>query len=115
MKVVDGVIVAVGVGALVLAALVVVRSRDASRSGPEMTMPSIDAPAPPDSAFPACRAKPEGMSRWRCQVAQARKQQRIRCYGQRLYYVAHDATGKTVYHPWPKAFRCWNSDDMSKR
>lgn len=113
MRAVDGWIVAAGVAALVLASIVVLRSRQATRTTPDVPMPSIHAPAPPESAFPACRNQDSGMPRWRCQVAQARQQGRLRCYGQRLYYVVRPPSGTSTYYPWPAQLRCANSDDTS--
>lgn len=115
MKAVDGLIATIGIAALALAAVVVMRSREATRSTPELPMPSVHAPAPPDSAFPACQTEAEGMPRLRCQVAQARKEQRIRCYGQRLYYVGKTPSGKPAYYPWPAQLQCWDPGDLTPR
>jgi hypothetical protein len=115
MRVVDGWIAAAGVAALVLASIVVLRSRQATRATPDMPIPSIHAPAPPGSAFPACRAQVGGMPRWRCQVEQARKQGRLRCYGQRLYYVGTLPSGASTYYPWPEQLQCANSTGTPPR
>ncbi len=107
MKVIDGVIAIAGLATLVLAGTVVLRSRDASRHhGPAVPIASIHAPAPPDSAFPSCLGEPEGAPRWRCQVAVARQQQRLRCYGQRLYYIGESRNGTQTYYPWPRQLSC---------
>ncbi|KGI78241.1 hypothetical protein [Oleiagrimonas soli] len=113
MKALDGVIAVVGVAALALAGLTVYRAREASRVEPPMPMPSIHAPPPSASDFPSCSSTTDDMQRWRCEVDVARRQHRIRCYGQRLYYVTHDASGTTVYRPWPAALQCWNDNAAS--
>lgn len=107
MKAVDGWIALAGLAALGLAALVVYRAREDAAPARAPVMPSVRAPAPPDADFPACLAQPAGLPRWRCQVRQARARGRLRCYGQRLFYVTHDPSGTIRYAPWPPALQCW--------
>jgi len=111
VKAVDGWIAVIGIVALILAALVVLRARQATQASDARMRPSATAPAPADTDFPACMSRPQGISRWRCQVAQARREQRIRCYGQRLYYVMQTRQGKQQYAPWPEDLKCWNSTE----
>ncbi|NKZ37391.1 MULTISPECIES: hypothetical protein [Oleiagrimonas] len=113
MKTVDGWIAAAGVVALVLAGMVVYRSRESSRVDSAEAIPPVHAPAPASSSFPSCVNVSPDKARWRCEVGVARRQHRIRCYGQRLYYVTKDASGKTSYRPWPAVLQCWNDADTS--
>lgn len=115
MKAVDAWITAAGVVALGLAALVVLRARESATSADRSAPPPAHAPLPPDGDFPACMAQPPGKDRWQCQVAQARRQSRLRCIGQRLYYVADDPAKSPRYFMWPPSLTCWTSADANRR
>jgi len=114
MKTVDGVIAGLGVAALGLAALVVLRARDATLPTAPVRMPPAHAGRPPEGDFPACRTQPEGRARWDCQAGQARRQGRLRCIGQRLYYVVPDPhTGASRFYRWPPSLQCWTAPASS--
>jgi len=115
MKAVDGWIAGIGVVAVGLAVLVVLRARDATQPASTIRVPPAHAARPPDSDFPACRSQPEGLARWRCQAGQARRQGRIRCIGQRLYYVVPDPHRGSPprFYRWPPSLQCWTAPASS--
>lgn len=114
MKAVDGLIAVIGIVALGLAALVVLRARDATQPTASSTVPPAHAALPPDQDFPACRSQPEGLARWRCQADQARRQGRMRCIGQRLYYVVPGPDhGTPRFYRWPASLQCWTAPASS--
>lgn len=107
MRAVDGWIAGIGAVALGLAVLVVLRAREATQPASRILVPPTHVGLPPESDFPACQAQPQGLDRWRCQARQATRQGRIRCIGQRLYYVI-PGTGNEAsrMYRWPPAVQC---------
>jgi len=114
MKTVDGVIAVIGIAALGLAVLVVLRARDSTQPASTIGVPPAQAPLPPDHDFPACATQPQGLARWRCQAEHARRQGRIRCIGQRLYYVVPGPrNGTSQWYRWPPSLQCWTASASS--
>lgn len=114
MKAVDGVIAVVGVTALALAVLVVLRARDATQPASPIGIPPAHAPLPPDRDFPDCVTQPQDQARWRCQAEHARRQGRIRCIGQRLYYVVPGSRhAEARWYRWPPSLQCWTASASS--